>query len=219
MTNGIDFSAVTPGSGSGGQGRGENKVELRQRLDLPPHAFLFITVARFNFQKGYDILIRAIARVRDILQERNVRFVFVGDGEEFQAMKDLSRELFVSGYIHFLGARTGVYDILRCGDVFLLPSRWEGLPIVLLETGLLKLPVIVSDTYGNREIVGNANGILFKNLSEKALAEVILKVLDGKFDIEALSENLYREIKLNYSLERMLAGLRMIYEAAQKKPL
>ena len=141
-------------------------------------------------------------------------FVFVGDGPEFEALKDLGRALKVNDHISFLGARTDVYDILGAADAFLLPSRWEGLPIVLLETGLLKVPVIASDTYGNREIIGKTNGVLFKNLDHRALAEVIRKVLSGEYDLGACAENLYNEIHANYSLEKMLAGLKEIYGGA-----
>lgn len=208
LTNGIDFSAITPDSGSG-----ESKAVLRKKLDLPGDDFLFITVARFDFQKGYDILIKAIAKIKDTLEQTKTdcRFVFVGDGSEFEDMKVLSRCLSVSRYILFLGGRTDVYDILRAGDVFLLPSRWEGLPIVLLETGLLNVPVIASDTYGNREVIKEGNGILFKNLDVDALAQVIMDVLQNKYDLAAFAENLYREIQTDYSLEKMLSGLREIY--------
>jgi len=206
LTNGIDFSAVT-----GGVERVEGRT--REELGLPGDAFLFVTVARFNFQKGYDILLRAISRVRDGLRGRKCCFVFVGDGEEFEEMKELARELSVSEFVLFLGMRTDVYDILRVGDVFLLPSRWEGLPIVLLEAGLLGLPVIASDTYGNREIIGDRNGILFKNLDVEVLAGVIVDVLDGKHDLAACSANLYNEVQSNYSLDKMLSGLRELYQS------
>ncbi|NIM14907.1 MAG: glycosyltransferase [Candidatus Aminicenantes bacterium] len=208
LTNGIDFSAITPDSGSG-----ESKAVLRKKLILPEDDFLFITVARFDFQKGYDILIKAIAKIKDTLErtKSNCRFVFVGDGSEYEDMKVLSQCLLVSQYILFLGARTDVYDILKAGDVFLLPSRWEGLPIVLLETGLLKVPVIASDTYGNREVIKEGNGILFKNLDVEALAQIIMEVLQNKYDLAAFAENLYKEIQTNYSLEKMLSGLREIY--------
>jgi glycosyltransferase involved in cell wall biosynthesis len=126
-------------------------------------------------------------------------------------MKHLSHNLSVSEYITFLGARTDVYDILKAGDVSLLPSRWEGLPIILLETGLLKVPVIASDTYGNREIIKENNGILFKNLDSCALAGVIQDVLDNKYDLNVYSQNLYKEIHKNYNLKKMLSGLSEIY--------
>jgi len=210
LTNGIDFSVVTAGAE---RVASKTREELREALGLPPDAFLFVTVARFNFQKGYDILLRAISRVKDLLRGRTCCFVFVGDGEEFEEMKGLARELSVSEFVLFFGMRTDVYDILRVGDVFLLPSRWEGLPIVLLEAGLLGVPVIASDTYGNREIIGERNGILFRNLDVEALSGVIMDVLDGRYDLSACSRNLYNEVQSNYSLDKMISGLRNLYRS------
>ena len=208
ITNGIDFDRVKQSAGS----RGEDKQQLRSRLDLPLDAFLFITVARFNFQKGYDFLIRSLASIKEKFSSKpSCRFIFVGDGPEMTAMQSLSNQLGVTHLIQFLGARTDVYDILRAGDVFLLPSRWEGLPISLLETGLLKLPVIASDTYGNREIIGKENGILFKNLDKEELTQTILEVLAGKHPLETYAKNLYNEVHDNYSLQRMISGLRLLY--------
>jgi glycosyltransferase involved in cell wall biosynthesis len=206
LTNGIDFSFVTTA-------KRQSKKELRKQLELPADDFLFITVARFDFQKGYDILINAVSIIKDTLNNTKCSFIFVGDGSEFEAMKQLSERLSVSQYIRFLGARTDVYDILRAGDVFLLPSRWEGLPIVLLETGLLKLPVIASDTYGNREILKQINGILFKNRDSQELAGVIMDVLENKYDLTPYAENLFKEVQANYNLQKMLSGLKEIYFA------
>jgi glycosyltransferase involved in cell wall biosynthesis len=214
LTNGIDFSALNAGSRAS-----QNKADLRRKLDLPMDDFLFVTVARFNFQKGYDILIKAISLVKDTIKKHKCRFIFVGDGSEFERVKLLSQNLSVYEYIIFLGARTDVYDILKAGDVSLLPSRWEGLPIILLETGLLKIPVIASNTYGNREIIKEKNGILFKNLDSEALATVIQDVLENKYDLDVYSENLYNEIHKNYNLEKMLTGLRHIYSSYQKEEL
>lgn len=207
IANGIDFSGLELKTGEF-----SDKKSLREKLSLPVEEFLFVTVARFHFQKGYDILIKAIALAREKLRERRVRFVFVGDGPELEPMKRLSRELGVFPFIVFLGARTDVYEILKAGDVFLLPSRWEGLPIVLLEAGYLKVPAAASDTYGNREIIKKDSGILFKNLDIGALAGVIREVLDNKYDLDSYSENLYNEVLADYNLEKMLVGLRKVYE-------
>ncbi|MCP5048645.1 MAG: glycosyltransferase family 4 protein [bacterium] len=213
VTNGIDGTAVKAAEGL-------SKADLTGKLDVPPGAFLFVTVARFNFQKGYDFLLQTIAKIKPRLErmerlERPCRFLLVGDGPELDAMKELSRSLSISRYVRFLGARRDVYDILKASDVFLLPSRWEGLPIVLLETGLLEVPVVASDTYGNREIIGENNGILFRNLDQNALAGVLLDVLGEKYDLKKYAENLYREVQENYSLEKMLAGLEKTYRSFQ----
>lgn len=209
LTNGIDFSRVQ-------QAAGLDKKELRRKLDLPGTDFLFATAARFNFQKGYDIFFRALSLIKGTLNKNPCRFILAGDGEEFDAMKRLSRELGVDKYVMFLGARTDIYHILSACDVFLLPSRWEGLPITLLETGLLKLPVIASDTYGNSEIIKPDRGLLFKNLDKFDLALRIVEVLKGKHRLEEYAERLYNEVHANYNLDTMLKGLNDLYGSFAK---
>lgn len=204
LTNGIDFTKV--------RSTFDKKKDLRNRLNLPRENFLFVTVARFNFQKGYDILIKTISSIRDFAREKNVKFVFVGTGEEFEKMKLLSQELSVDDLIVFLGERHDVFDILKACDVFLLTSRWEGLPIVLIETGVLEIPVVASDTYGNREILKGGRGILFKNEDIKELSSVIKKVVEGKYDLKKYTEKLHQEVHENYNLEKMISGLKFIYK-------
>ena len=208
LTNGLDFSNVKIPL--------DPKNVLRERLNLPEDYFLFVTVARFNFQKGYDILIQSIHLLNDILKQKKVKFVFVGEGEEFEMMKNLCKELSISEYIIFLGERTDVFDIVKACDVFLLPSRWEGLPIVLIETGILKVPVVASDTYGNREILNGNRGIVFKNEDTAALSRVIRRIITGKVDLDGYSERLFEEIKANYNLKKMISGLRNIYLSYQQ---
>ncbi|MCK4764369.1 MAG: glycosyltransferase family 4 protein [Candidatus Aminicenantes bacterium] len=209
LTNGIDFTGV--------RAIRQSKEELRKELNFPAGAFLFVTVARFDFQKGYDILLKAISLIKDRLAQadREVRFLFVGGGSEFDRMKEYSRELSVSQYISFLGERDDVYKIVKAADLFLLSSRWEGLPIVLLETGLLKTPVLATDTYGNREILAGGNGILCRNEDPADLAEKIAQVLSGKFDLEQCARKLYLEVENNYNLPKMLAGLEELYRSFQ----
>jgi glycosyltransferase involved in cell wall biosynthesis len=213
LTNGIDIERIMAAV----EGSPDQRV-LRKRLGLPEDEFLFVTVARFDFQKGYDIQIDAIhrfiqSRKNDSLVNgnRKCRFILVGDGDDFDLIKRRVHELQLEPFIIFMGARTDVYDIMRAGDALLLASRWEGLPIVLLETGLLKVPVIASDTYGNREVVGNGNGILFENLNAPALAQTLVDVLNDKYDLKAKADRLYREILDHYNLETMVEGLRNLY--------
>lgn len=188
-----------------------SQTAFRRRLDLPEDAFLFVTVARFNFQKGYDILLEALRRIEKRLAVTNVLFVWAGDGEEFEAIKKRAESLGLAGRIRFLGNRKDVPDILAAADVFLLPSRWEGLPIVLLEAGLHGLPVLASDTYGNREIIGRENGILFKNLDPDDLARKINAIINGDYQLESLAANLHQEVYNHYNLDRMIRGLRELY--------
>ncbi|MCI0470127.1 MAG: glycosyltransferase family 4 protein, partial [Candidatus Aminicenantes bacterium] len=211
LTNGIDFASVRETAAPG-------KKELRKELNLPADHFIFTTVARFDFQKGYDILIKAIYLVKDLLNQKagKIRFLFAGNGPEFAKMNALSRELDVSRYISFLGERADVYKIIKAGDVFLLPSRWEGLPIVLLETGVLRIPALASSTYGNREILTGEKGILFQNEDSRDLAAKIRDIITGKYDLNRYAGDLYREIETDYNLGKMISGLNEIYRSFKK---
>lgn len=212
VTNGIDFSRII-------SIEEESKISVRKRLGLPEDKFIFITPARLNFQKGHDILLHGIGEILRIIKEEkhNCLFLFLGDGENEGELNALNNRLGLGDYVRFMGEKQGIYDWIRAGDICLLPSRWEGLPIVLLEAGLLKVPVMASDTYGNREIIGNQNGILFKNLDYRALGESILDVLRDrkntvpKYRWEIYTENLFKEIKNHYSLDYMLHSLRQIF--------
>jgi len=205
LTNGIE----TPSAAILNQSR----EELRKDLNLPLDWFLFVTVARFNFQKGYDVLIRSLLLLKDFLEGKKIKFVLIGKGTEFNVIKNMAKKLSVSQYISFLGERHDSHKLIKAGNVFLLSSRWEGLPLVLLECGFLKVPVIASDTYGNREVLGKENGVMFPNLDVEGLAEVIRKVIRAEYDLEKLAENLNREVYRNYNIEKMISGLRQIYRS------
>lgn len=212
LTNGLDFQRL-----DALKGRGEY---LRPALGLPVDYRLLITVARFDFQKGYDILVKAVSLLKDWLFEqekiKGIRFVLVGDGQERQQMEALGHDLGIADFLLFLGERADVYELLRASDLFILPSRWEGLPIVLLEAGRLKVPVLASNTYGNRETIGTDRGILFKNLDPADLAQKIKTVVDGDYDLDRLAVNLYREVQDVYNLPTMLSGLHRLYSTLGK---
>jgi glycosyltransferase involved in cell wall biosynthesis len=176
------------------------KKELRQKLLLPLDKQIFLTVARFDFPKGYDILIEAIKILKDKNSLENRLFVFVGDGELFHHMQELVLKYGLNNNILFLGRRTNVYEIMKASDCFILPSRWEGLPITLIEAMACNLPIIASDTYGNRTVKKLENNVLlFKNLDSKDLAQ---KILDYK-DIE---------YKVIFSIENMILRVKKVYE-------
>jgi glycosyltransferase involved in cell wall biosynthesis len=191
----------------------QSREELRKELNLPGDWFLFVTVARFNFQKGYDILLRSLALLKDFLNGKKIKFVLIGKGPEFGYIKNLAERLSVSAYISFLGERHDSHKLIKAGNVFLLPSRWEGLPLVLLECGFLKVPVIASDTYGNREVLGSENGLMFPNLDVEGLADTIKQVFLGEYNLVKLADNLNQEVYKNYNIEKMITGLRQIYRS------
>jgi glycosyltransferase involved in cell wall biosynthesis len=190
---------------------------LRKSLGLPSAEFLFVTVARFNYQKAYDFLINSLGSIKDYINETDVRFALVGGGPELDTVRKIAVDLGIDNRVVFLGERSDSLRLIRAADVFLLPSRWEGLPIVLLECGLLNVPVIASDTYGNREIIGVENGVLFENLSSQALINVIKKAVKGEYNWKQMVNNLNREVRECYSIKKMISGLSSMYRSFEIK--
>ncbi len=190
------------------------KSELRSELSLPANETLFLTVARFVYQKGYSVLVDAISIVMKRVANRNFKFLFVGDGESFEEIKEYSRKLGVYDSILFMGGRSDVYKIMKSSDYLILPSRWEGSPITLIEAGYCRLPLITSDTYGNRETVKHkSTGLLFENEDANALAGYICDIIDKKIDLDKMGESIHASVKAKHGLDSMTNELKQIYNS------
>lgn len=160
------------------------KEELRDKLNIPKDKQIYLTVARFDFPKGYDILINAIKILKDKKMLDNKLFLFVGDGELTNEMKNLVDESELNKNIIFMGKRTDVYELMKSADCFILPSRWEGFPITLIEAMACNLPIIASNTYGNRTVkLLEQNINLFDNLDSLDLSKKILEFKYVKYSV------------------------------------
>jgi glycosyltransferase involved in cell wall biosynthesis len=140
---------------------------------------IVVSVGRLSEEKGYVHLLRAVARV---LQQRSMKLVIVGDGEQRQELEDLARQLHIARDVAFLGYQENPYKYMARADVFVLSSLWEGLPTVLVEAMACGAPVVASDCpSGPREIITqDEEGILVPPADPEALAEAILKVLSDR---------------------------------------
>ncbi len=137
----------------------ENGIDLNRFHDVVPSnvrreknlgdTFLFLFVGRLIHQKGVDILLNAFARVAD------AHLLIAGDGVERAALEERSHALGIDSRVTFLGARDDIPALMKTVDCFVLPSRWEGVGIVLFEAMASGLPIIVSDFGAAREVVND----------------------------------------------------------------
>jgi glycosyltransferase involved in cell wall biosynthesis len=129
-----------------------SRAEVRSALDLDDARLVIAQVASFRSLKAQDVTIDAMAR----LKERGVAVtvLFVGEGEELEAMKARAKALGLGDdRVKFLGFRDDVPDLLGASDVFALPSRTEGLPLAVLEAMAQRLAVVVTPVGGVPELV------------------------------------------------------------------
>ena len=160
--------------------------ELRERAKvLPNHPWLepgqppvLLAVGRLTIQKDFPTLIHAFAQVR---RTRPARLLILGEGPERHALEALVKKLKLEQDVSLLGFVENPYAYMARASLFILSSRWEGLPTVLIEALSCGVPVVSTDCpSGPREILaGGQYGALVPVQDAPALAETIGMALKG----------------------------------------
>jgi glycosyltransferase involved in cell wall biosynthesis len=148
---------------------GRTREAVRRELGLCDE-LLCITVANLRWEKDHATLLHAYAHLAQ--EDARIVGLAVGEGPDRAALEALARSLGLGpDRLRFLGARADVPDLLRAADVFVLPSRVEGLPLAVLEAMAASLPIVATAVGGVPEIVEHGvHGLLVSPGSPGALA-------------------------------------------------
>src|SRR5207245_545453 len=124
------------------------------RSEVAPVAGRVISVGRLLARKGYDQLIRAVAQVAR--SYRPAHLVLVGTGPEEHGLHVLAAELGISSLVTFAGnvPRADLPNLLHSAEVFCYPTRWDSVPVAILEAMACGLPTVVSAVGALPDIVG-----------------------------------------------------------------
>ncbi|MPZ41333.1 MAG: glycosyltransferase [Rhizobiales bacterium] len=151
---------------------------FRTQLGLQPGARVVATMIRMVPEKDPELWVEAAAAIATLRPD--VRFVIGGYGVLEDAVRRKVSELGLEDRITMLGAVTDVVLVYAATDIFMLSSRTEGLPCVLLEAQSAGCPVVATDVGGNAEAFQDGvTGHLVRHRSAQALAEAVLKILDN----------------------------------------
>lgn len=151
-----------------------DRVAKRKELGIPEDAFAFLTVGELIPRKGHELLIRAFAKSNI----SGVQLLICGSGREKEHLTALIKELGISDRAHLLGFRNDIYELLKCADAFVFPSKQEGLPVALMEAMVAGLPCIASRIRGNVDLLPDSR-YLFEASDEAALCQLMCDVVDG----------------------------------------
>lgn len=138
-----------------------------------------VSAGRLTYQKGFDMLVDVAAQV--LPQHPDWQWLVLGDGEDHDALVEQARERGLSKQLHFLGRTDDLGAYLKQAAFFVMTSRFEGLPMVLLEAMAYSLPIISFDCEtGPREIVQNGvNGYLVSCFDLNSMAAQINKLVES----------------------------------------
>ena len=138
-----------------------------------------LAIARLVPQKGLDVLIDAFAAL-SFETRSNWRLLIAGEGPERQALESLAQRLDVANQVDFLGFHSDPASLMRKGSVFVLPSRYEGMPNALLEAMGFALPVVITDVSpGPLEVVTDGvEGLVVPGDDVEALTRAISRLIN-----------------------------------------
>lgn len=149
---------------------------LPVRTSREESGFIIGTAARLTEQKGISYLIEAASLVTQ--QIPNVTFLIAGEGDLRETLQSQIIQKGLANTVHLVGRYSNVYEFISQLDLFVLPSLWEGLPTVVLESMAAGVPVVATDIPGTDELIEDGvNGWLVPPKDPKALAEKIIFAL------------------------------------------
>lgn len=125
-----------------------DRAEKRHELGIPEDAILILSVGELNKNKNHQIVIRALAELND----KNVHYMIAGEGFLYDHLIDLAKKLNVSDQVHLLGYQDDVAQLYKSADIYILPSKREGLNVSLMEAKSAGLSLICGNIRGNIDI-------------------------------------------------------------------
>ena len=170
-----------------------------------------VSAGRLVPLKSFDILLQAIAVV--INQGLNdLLLLIAGEGEERIRLERLIQELRLEDCVRLLGLRHDVMALMKASDIFVMPSRYEGVSLAMIEAMACGLPIIASDARGLKDcITDEQNGLLFPVDDYKALAERILRLANNKELRDRLSLGARSSFETEYDMRKNVKPLDMLF--------
>lgn len=161
-----------------------NKEELCKELNIPSDSILLLSVGELNDNKNHKVVIECLPEL-----PKNVHYLICGVGPLKEQHEELAKKLDVLDRLHLLGYRNDVIRIMKSCDVFIFPSKREGLSVALMEAMACGLPCIASDIRGNNDLINNGtNKQLFPLNNPKTIIEILKSNISSKMKHNQLNE-------------------------------
>lgn len=147
------------------------------------------------------------------IDRENTRLMIVGDGAERVELQDECEKLGISARVDFLGYRKDAPSWLKTFDLFVLPSRLEGIPRCIMEALSAAIPVVVTDIPGNRELISHMEtGLMYPTGDSKRLAVCMAFMMDNPKKARDMAKRGCMKVTESYSNRKMAKEYANVYE-------
>ncbi|HEY0659092.1 MAG TPA: glycosyltransferase family 4 protein, partial [Pyrinomonadaceae bacterium] len=184
--------------------------KIRQSLNIPDDGFVYINIGRLDPQKGQIYLLRAFQKV--LREVPSAYLVIIGTGNLETSLKELAKSLKIEQRVYFLGIRKDIGACLEMADVFVFPSLFEGLGIVLIEAMSKSRACIASRLAVLEEVIDDKiSGLLVTPKTETELAEAMTRVFKQKDLREKLGREAFRKAESHFLSEVLMPKWEKLY--------
>lgn len=182
-----------------------SKKEKRAEFDLNEENIILLSVGELNKNKNHSVVIKALAKIND----PNIYYLVCGQGNLKGELLNLVKKLDLEKNVKFLGFRRDIYEICKISDIFIFPSRREGLSVALMEAICCNLPVISSNIRGNIDLIKEGeNGFLIGNIIEEYAEKIKFLLTDTKIhlNLERINKEIIKD-KDTKNIERKMMNI------------
>jgi len=195
-----------------------DREALKQKLGIGPGTKLVCNVGRFSFSKAQRYTIECFARLKKDFPDS--KLVLIGEGELLEDCKALAEKLGVFSDVIFEGYKKNVPLYLSISDLFLFTSLREGLPRVIVESVLMKVPVVAFEVEGIREVIEHdVSGIIVPQYATDKLYEGAKQLLGNPALARQYAERAFEHVEHEWDSVKMAEDLRKVYQLAEQKIL
>jgi glycosyltransferase involved in cell wall biosynthesis len=200
IANGIDlkrFHDVTP-------------LDVRKAFHVPQGVLCLALVGRLHEAKGHMDLLPVIARLK--AEGLDFHLLLVGEGELEEDIKQSIETLHLTPYVTMTGFRKDIPEILAAVNILVMPSRWEGLPMALLEGMAMGKAVIASPVGGIPDVIEDgADGLLVAAGDQEAWCMAIRRLIADRELRQQLGEKAQLTVQRHYSAEAVARAYESLY--------
>jgi glycosyltransferase involved in cell wall biosynthesis len=190
-----------------------SKTDLTNVFQGSGEKIKIIAVGSLTYQKAMDVLLRSAG---DLIDQKFFNFfVFiVGEGEERKLLEALVRKLNLEKHVKLLGLRNDAINLIKSCDIFVMPSRYEGLSIAMIEAMACGMPIIASDAPGLRNYIKHQeNGLLFPIEDHMILAKRIFTLAHDQALRSRVSQAARKTYENEYDMSKNIKTLdKLLFE-------
>ena len=188
---------------------------LKKEFGLPPQAIVCTGIGRLVPQKGFDILIEAFAKIASEIPD--LYCIIIGEGEDKDKLTEQIRAAGLEARIRLAGYqdRSKAMSILKSSDIFVMPSRYEGTPIALLEAAALARPILAACAGGIPEMVTHEQHAYLVPIQDPdALAQGLVKLALQRDYAHMLGQSAQQRVRERFNPESQVRETWAAYEKA-----